>query len=77
MPRCHDGFCASASQCEVPKFISLSDFGLCSVRGRVGGAYQEHNDGVTVQQLTSFMSHCVTILKLQLEQESLSYDPFK
>ena len=59
----------------MPKFISLSDFGLCLVRGRVGGAYQEYNDGVTVQQLTSVMSHCVTILKLQLEQENLNYDP--
>ena len=59
----------------MPKFISLSDFGLCLVRGRVGGAYQEYNDGVTVQQLTSVMSHCVTILKLQMEQENLNYDP--
>ena len=55
----------------MPKFISLSDSELCSVRGRVGGAYQEYNDGVTVQQLTSVMSHYVTILKLQLEQENL------
>ena len=60
----------------MKKIISLSDSELCLVRGRVGGAYQEYNDGVTVQQLTSVMSHYVTILKLQLEQESLSYDPF-
>ena len=66
----------------MPKLISLSDSELCLLRGggdckhgRVGGAYQEYNDGVTVQQLTSVMSHCVTILKLQLEQENLDYDP--
>ena len=61
----------------------MSDSELCLLRGggnckqgRVGGgAYQEYNDGVTVQQLTSVMSHCVTILKLQLEQENLDYDP--
>ena len=70
---------------QMPKLISLSDSELCLVREgcnckqlRVGGgAYQEYNDGVTVQQLTSVMSHCVTILKLQLEQETLNYDPNK
>ena len=68
----------------MPKLISLSDSELCLVREgcnckqlRVGGgAYQEYNDGVTVQQLTSVMSHyAITILKLQLEQENLDYDP--
>ena len=53
----------------MPELFFLSDSELCLVRGggnyeqgRVGGgAYQEYNDGVTVQQLTSVMSHCVTI----------------
>ena len=67
----------------MPKLISLNNSKPCWVRGgcncnqlRVGGgAYQEYNDGVTVQQLTSVITHCVTILKLQMEQENLNYDP--